>query len=152
MGALLKAPLEALRPSQHYLIEGFEGTLNLSKLCRETPVSFPVSRGCNHRARVTGKVTLHWKKFCNMNDTLKRVIGILVNWHVSTGIMTRIASYQFTRIPIRGVYNSVKSEGGGAPIKGRGGGQAYIYAFRPSSYILTPMTRLHVSCMLLNWF
>ena len=29
--------------------------------------------------------------FCNINDTLKRGIGILVNWHVSWGILTRIA-------------------------------------------------------------
>ena len=32
----------------------------------------------------------HWEKFCNINDTLKRVTGILVNGHISTGILTRI--------------------------------------------------------------
>ena len=33
----------------------------------------------------------HWDKFCNRNDTLKRVIGILVNWNISTRNVTKIA-------------------------------------------------------------
>ena len=38
-------------------------------------------------------VWLRWQKFVNINDTFKRVIGILVKRHVSTGILTRIACY-----------------------------------------------------------
>ena len=34
---------------------------------------------------------VHWEKFYNINDTLKRVIVSLVNWHFSTGILKRIA-------------------------------------------------------------
>ena len=55
---------------------------------------------------------LHWWEKCsNMNDILKRVIGVLVNLRISIGDSTRIASYlhqnttkisvgmfQFTRI------------------------------------------------------
>ena len=50
------------------------------------------------------------KKFCRINDTLKRVLAILVNWHISTVILTSIARatlvnipvemWQFTRIPM----------------------------------------------------
>ena len=54
---------------------------------------------------------LHWEKIKQHKyDTCKRVIGILVNWHISTGILTIIACYphqnicvemyQFTRIPM----------------------------------------------------
>ena len=32
-----------------------------------------------------------WGKFCNINDTLKWVIGIPVNWHISTDVLTKIA-------------------------------------------------------------
>ena len=38
---------------------------------------------------------IHKKKICNKNDTFKQVIGILANWHISTGILTRIARYHF---------------------------------------------------------
>ena len=37
---------------------------------------------------------------CNINDTFKPVIGILVNWHISTGILTRIARAIFVKIPV----------------------------------------------------
>ena len=37
--------------------------------------------------------TLYWGKFCNKNNTLKRAIGMPVNWHISTGILTKIARY-----------------------------------------------------------
>ena len=41
----------------------------------------------------TGEPFLHWEKFCQINDTFKRVIGILINWHIPTGSLMRIASY-----------------------------------------------------------
>ena len=54
--------------------------------------------------------TQHWQKFCNINDTFLWVLGILVNWHISTGILTKIARAtrvnilvdicQFTRIRV----------------------------------------------------
>ena len=34
----------------------------------------------------------YWEKF-TINNTFNRVIEILVNWHISTGILTRIARY-----------------------------------------------------------
>ena len=65
--------------------------------------------GVSSRA-APGQIVLHCEKFCNINDTFDRVIGTLVNWHGSTGILTRIARailikftnemYQFTRIPM----------------------------------------------------
>ena len=36
----------------------------------------------------------HWEKFSNINDTFKRVIGILVNWHIAADI------YQHIWIPV----------------------------------------------------
>ena len=33
------------------------------------------------------------EKFCYKNYTFERVIGILVNWHISTGVLMRIARY-----------------------------------------------------------
>ena len=37
---------------------------------------------------------LHWEKFGNkISDAFKGVIGILVYWHISTGILTRIPCY-----------------------------------------------------------
>ena len=35
----------------------------------------------------------HCGEFCNINDTFKRVIDILVNWHITTGILLRITRY-----------------------------------------------------------
>ena len=35
----------------------------------------------------------HWKKYANINDTLRRIIGILVDWHISECMLTRIACY-----------------------------------------------------------
>ena len=37
----------------------------------------------------------HWEKISSINDTFKRVIWILVNWNISTGILKRIARYPF---------------------------------------------------------
>ena len=51
----------------------------------------------------------HRQKFSNINDTFKRVIGIIVNGHISTRILSRIRAIlvkitvemcQFTRIPM----------------------------------------------------
>ena len=50
---------------------------------------------------------LRREKCCNINDTFKRVIGVLVNWHISTGFMwfynigifTRIARATLVKIP-----------------------------------------------------
>ena len=43
---------------------------------------------------------LHWAKFCNINNTFKRVVGILVNWRISTGVLTRIARAILVKIPV----------------------------------------------------
>ena len=54
------------------------------------------------------------EKFSNINDTFKRVIGILVNWYVSTNILSRVLSYarqntcwnvSFTRVPMTCLLN-----------------------------------------------
>ena len=42
---------------------------------------------------------VHWENFCKINDTFKRVIGILVNWHIPTGILTRIARAMLVKMP-----------------------------------------------------
>ena len=42
----------------------------------------------------------HWEQFSNINDTFKRVNGILVNWHISTGILARIARAILVRIAV----------------------------------------------------
>ena len=44
--------------------------------------------------------TLHSEKFSDTNDTFKQVFGILVNWLISTGILTKIAQAIFVRIPV----------------------------------------------------
>ena len=44
--------------------------------------------------------TPHSQKFCNRNDTLKRVIGIPLNWHISTGISTMIAELSSSKYPL----------------------------------------------------
>ena len=38
-------------------------------------------------------MSIQWEKFNNINNTYKRVIAILVNWHISTRILTRLVSY-----------------------------------------------------------
>ena len=48
-----------------------------------------------HSQKKKNKKTLHWEKFCNMHGTFKRVFGILVNWRISVGILTRIARYPY---------------------------------------------------------
>ena len=45
-------------------------------------------------------VYIHWGKFCNFNNTLKRVIEILWNWYITKGILTRIARVILVEIPI----------------------------------------------------
>ena len=55
-------------------------------------------------------MSLHWRKFSNINGTFKRVIGILVNWHIPTIIFKEnsllssskytVEMRQFTRIPM----------------------------------------------------
>ena len=40
------------------------------------------------------------EKFCNINDVYKRVFKNLVNWHISMGILTRIARGVLDKIPI----------------------------------------------------
>ena len=42
---------------------------------------------------VSFQLVKHGEKFLSINDTFKRVIGILVNAHISTDILTKIASY-----------------------------------------------------------
>ena len=42
----------------------------------------------------------HWETFTNINDNFKRVIGILVNWHIVTGNLTRIARAILVKIPV----------------------------------------------------
>ena len=41
------------------------------------------------------------KLFCNINDTFERIFEILVNWNISTGILTRIAQAILVTIPIK---------------------------------------------------
>ena len=43
---------------------------------------------------------LHWAKLTNVNNTFERVIGILVNWHISPGILTRLARAILVKIPV----------------------------------------------------
>ena len=53
--------------------------------------------------------SVHWEKYSKINDTFERVIRILVNWHISACILTKMAlailvkihaeMCQFTRIP-----------------------------------------------------
>ena len=70
------------------------------------------------RARLLTYLVYHTrKKIVNITDTLKRVIGILVNWHIPTAILMRIARpivakltvgmCQFTRIPMTRIKVSV---------------------------------------------
>ena len=47
-----------------------------------------------------------WEKFCNINDVLKRVIGTLVNWHISVGILTKTACYYWNSNPGKLTYFS----------------------------------------------
>ena len=81
---------------------GVSGGLNWTTWCRGTSVSNSCTPDHHHRPNHCGKYRLlKWlrnhsiteRKFCNINDTLKRVIGIPVNWHVWTGILTRLARY-----------------------------------------------------------
>ena len=41
----------------------------------------------------------HWEKL-NKNDSFKQVIGIKVNWRISTGILKRIARASIVKIPV----------------------------------------------------
>ena len=50
---------------------------------------------------IVGKIPDALRKFCNINETLKRVIGILVYWHISTGILTRIGQAILVKIPVK---------------------------------------------------
>ena len=43
---------------------------------------------------------LYRTKFCNINETFEQVIVILVNWHILTGILMRIARYILVKIPV----------------------------------------------------
>ena len=40
------------------------------------------------------------EKSCNINDTCKRVLGILLNWRIQTGILARITWTILVKIPI----------------------------------------------------
>ena len=60
--------------------------------------------------RINDDVISGWQKFSHVNETFKRIIGILVNWHISNGVFMRTARAilvkmpvemcQFTRIPM----------------------------------------------------
>ena len=66
---------------------------------------------------------LNWEIFnININDMFNRVIRIQVNWHISTGILTRIAPPIFIKIPVE-----------------------------MCQFTRFPMTRLNVSFILLNF-
>ena len=63
-----------------------------------------------------------WEKISDINDAFGRVIGILVNWHISTVYLTRIACAILVKIPVG-----------------------------MCQFTRIPMTRLSVSIMLVNF-
>ena len=68
---------------------GNSGTLAFSPPRLKSPRIYPF-RGKRKRKC--------WEKFCNTNDSLKRVLGFLVNLHMSKGILTRIARAVLVKI------------------------------------------------------
>ena len=74
-------------------------------------------------ATCTEKKKMHTQKNCtNMNDTFKRVVEILLNWHISIGILSKTTRYPH---------------------------QISVEMFQ---FTRTPMTHLNVSFMLLNFY
>ena len=69
-------------------------SVQISNISRLYPrlfcINIMVIHGCRNGYRVLAYT----------NDTLKRVIGIPVNWHISTGILTRITCATFVKIPV----------------------------------------------------
>ena len=122
MWALLRAPIKSVNTRVLWWSEGIQGGPELSPQCgRETWSSrMAVGNIVNMACHIT--LSARTMKFSNINDAFKQVIAILVNWHISTAILTRIARVILVKIPVE-----------------------------ICKFTRIPMTCLNVSCMLLNF-
>ena len=96
------------------LISGLPPDTHRTSQCNMLPrglrgMSSGVCRGRKNTPVLSKPPTIHREQFCNINDTLKRVIRIPVNRHISTGNLPRLtrlarsqldAECQFTGIPM----------------------------------------------------